>query len=163
MPYILLTRNKKTWVDTEDFNRLGLFVWFAQIRSDKRAFHAARCVTRSGRQITLHMHREILGLQYGDGKIVDHINGDGLDNRRCNLRICSSSDNNCNCGSYRGGTSLYKGVSWHKQNRKWQATIQKDGKSHYLGLFISESEAAEVYNIAAVRLHGQFAYLNQIK
>ena len=166
MPFIQLTRGKQTRVDTEDFNRLNQFKWFAQLGSDKGVFYAARCITHSGRQVTIRMHREILGSRYRDGRIVDHINHDTLDNRQCNLRRCSSSDNNCNCGNYKKGTSIYKGVSWHKQNQnsgKWQAQIQKNGKHYYLGVFESEKDAALAYNEAALRIHGQFAFQNQVE
>ena len=160
MPYILLTRGKRVRVDPEDYAELNQHMWYAQSRCDRRAFHAARCITRSGRQITIRMHRQILGLRHRDGQIVDHVNGNTLDNRRCNLRVCSSSDNNCNCGNYRGGTSSYKGVRWHAQHQKWYTSIQKNGKSSFLGLFKSETKAAQAYDAAAKRIHGPFAYSN---
>jgi len=107
----------------------------------------------------LLLHRILMGAKKDEH--VDHMNGNSLDNRYCNLRLCTPGENNCNRPG-RKGTSKFKGVSWHKQGHKWQASIAKDRRSYGLGLFNSEQDAAMAYNVAALQLHGQFAFLNKI-
>lgn len=104
------------------------------------------------------LHRIITGAQKGD--IVDHINGDKLDNRRSNLRICTNAQNLMNRGFNKNNKSGYKGVSFQKSANKWEAKIMVDKRSYYLGLFMTKEAAAKAYNIAAKKLHGEFAKLN---
>jgi hypothetical protein len=92
---------------------------------------------------TLLLHREILGLTLGDGLEADHINGDRLDNRRCNLRIVTHAENHQNLRSERGSTSRYRGVSWSKEKGKWQVQVSVNGHRHSLGYFAYEELAAE--------------------
>jgi len=92
---------------------------------------------------------------------IDHINGDGLDNRRDNLRICTRTENvRCQRKRTKPTSSRFKGVTWHKNHRYWQAAIRKNGERTYLGWFKGEEEAARAYDKAAKRLHGDFASLN---
>jgi len=90
--------------------------------------------------------------------IVDHINGDSLDNRRANLRICTHAENLRNRKKHRNSTSRFKGVTRHRN--KWQACISFNKRLFYLGLFESEREAAAIYDAYARKLHGEFARLN---
>jgi hypothetical protein len=90
---------------------------------------------------------------------IDHINGDGLDNRRENLRICNHQQNSGNQGP-RGGSSRFKGVCWHKNHRIWAAFIGIDFKQKHLGHFHTEEEAARAYDVAALEHFGEFAKLN---
>jgi len=107
------------------------------------------------------MHRLILKLVPHDGKQVDHINGNGLDNRRCNLRLCTTQENHRNMTKQRGVySSQYKGVSYREDRKKWQAYIIVDNKKRSLGTFAEEREAAKAYDEAANSLFGEFAYLN---
>lgn len=92
---------------------------------------------------------------------IDHIDGNGLNNQKANLRECSRSQNNMNQHKT-SGTSKYKGVYYHKLRKKWSAFITLNRKAMYLGLFSSEIEAAEAYNTKAKELFGAFAYLNEI-
>ena len=109
----------------------------------------------------IHMHREILGLT--DPKIqCDHRDGNGLNNTRSNLRACSQKENLYNHRKYSTNTSGMAGISWHKYARKWNARITVDGKTTSLGYFNSLEAAAEAYNLAAVKVHGDFARLNQL-
>ena len=109
------------------------------------------------------VHRKLLGLVVGDCLYADHINGDTLDNRRNNLRVCSNQQN---CAGKINTTkrarirSKYKGVVWDSPGCKWRAQICKQYKIHYLGLFNTQELAAIAYNKAAVELFGAYARPN---
>jgi len=105
------------------------------------------------------MHRELI--EVADGLLVDHINHDGMDNRRANLRAATHSQNMYHRGKRLGATqSKYKGVYWRKRNRKWQALITFQKEKIYLGYFRNEIDAAKAYDRAARKYHGEFASLN---
>jgi len=159
-PYrkIPLTKNKFALVDPEDYLRLAKYKWHAsQSRTTWYARRYARC-PRTGRQITVKMHRAILNLP--DSLFVDHINGNGLDNRKANLRPATRSQNACNIPKYKPSRSKYKGITWHKARRKWAARIRKERISYSLGYFNSQTAAAKAYDKAAKTLHKQFANCN---
>jgi hypothetical protein len=103
------------------------------------------------------MHRVITNAPAG--KVVDHIDRNGLNNRRCNLRICSAADNSRNSVK-KGKSSRYKGVSWNKKNKKWFSSIKYNRKFLHIGYFENEIAAAKAYDKMAHKLFGQFAYLN---
>lgn len=106
------------------------------------------------------LSREIMNCP--DNMLVDHKYHNVLDNRRESLRICTRAENNRNARSRRNTGSKYKGVSWHKRRNKWIAIITTDRKRLWLGYFDNEAEAARTYNLAATKLHGEYALLNQI-
>ena len=105
------------------------------------------------------VHRKILGLFPNDGLEVDHINHNGLDNRRCNLRVCTRQQNQMNKRAMKG-SSKFKGVFWHSHAKKWGACITLQGRNKYIGVFISEIDAARAYDRYAAEHFGEFAYLN---
>jgi hypothetical protein len=109
------------------------------------------------------MHRAILQPQ-GDKIHVDHINGNSLDNRRCNLRACTNSQNMMNRGPVKRRESEYKGIiKIEGRNRTyWRAQIGLNGKSHYIGSYDTPEDAAIAYNQKAIELHGEFAFLNVV-
>lgn len=101
------------------------------------------------------MHVLIFGRQHG--KMIDHIDGNKLDNRRKNLRFATASENQFNTGIRKTNTSGCKGVSWNHRQSKWIANIRSDGKKIYLGSFSDKYEAAAAYESAAQKYHGEFA------
>lgn len=149
---IPLTRGLEAVVDAADYEALSAFKWYAH--DTGRGLYAARRERPSN--VFVYMHRQITdapaGLQ------VDHANGDRLDNRRANLRPCSSAQNSYNIAPKPGTASGFKGVTQHRA--KWAARIWADGVLHRVGRFDTAEEAAKSYDSAAARLHGAFAYLN---
>jgi len=105
------------------------------------------------------MHHDVMKVPAGF--VIDHINGNGLDNRKANLRQSTYAQNSWNRGKARvKSSSKYKGVCQHKKDRKWQAQISAVGKRIYLGRFKNQKEAAKAYDKAAKKYHGEFANLN---
>lgn len=155
MKEIPLTKGKIAIVDAIDYEWLNQWNW---CYNGKR--HAIRGERRGGRYKAISMHREIM--KPPPGFVVDHINGDGLDNRRQNLRICTTKQNNQNQSKHRDNTSGYRGVYFVKASKKWQASIRIDGKNYHQGLFEDPKEAALAYNKAAVEAWGEFAKLNPV-
>jgi len=146
-----------TIVDADDYEWLSQWVWGAQ---ESRSGLRARRIDRSeGRQKKIYMSRVILNAQAGE--YVDHINGDTLDNRRSNLRLCSNQENLMNRGLNKNNTSGYKGVTWNAQKNKWMAQITVDHQHVYLGCFESPQDAARAYDKAASDSFGEFALTNE--
>jgi hypothetical protein len=164
MKEIQLTKGKVTFVDDKDFEWLNQWKWQANKQTYKNItnFYAVRSGKRiNGKRLGIKMHRFILNAPKGIE--VDHRDTDGLNNQRYNLRLCTCQQNNMNINPYRGCSSKYKGVGWHKKNKKWQVQIALNRKSKHLGYFVSETEAALAYNFAATKLFGEFARLNIIE
>lgn len=109
----------------------------------------------------IYMHRVIMAPN--PGEFVDHINGNGLDNRRENLRICTVQQNLFNMRAEKDTVSGIKGVCWDKQKSLWMAKIMLDGKTINLGRFKNKEHAAEAYNRAAKDLFGVFSRLSTAK
>ena len=151
MKQIPLGENRYTTVSDEDYGWLVAFGWW------NNGNDYAKASLPDGRQV--YMHRVIMDAP--DGVTVDHINGDGLDNQRENLRFATQVQQNMNRPKY-GGKSRYKGVYRRYDDRKWVAQISVGDKTQYLGSFKTQEEAAHVYNQEAYRLHGEFAYLNNL-
>jgi len=100
-------------------------------------------------------------MQIGEDKVCDHINGDGLNNRKVNLREASRAENSWNSGKSRGvSRSKYKGPAWDSRDKRWEVRISVNGRRIYLGRFKNEVEAAKAYDAAAKKYHGRYANLN---
>lgn len=152
---IPLTQGQVTKVSASAYTKLSLFSWCASRQKEGRYVAVRRQSKEPDGYI--YMHRQIMDLEYGDSRQVDHINGDSLDNRQENLRIATMSQNGMNRTKQRNNSSGYKGVSWNSKNRKWIAQIVASGKYYYLGCFGTAELAYEAYCFAAARLHERFA------
>ena len=152
---IPLSQRKVAIIDDEDYALVSQYNWYT--RKTKHNFYATCHVYKNGKRTTIAMHQ----LLCPSDDFVDHKNGNGLDNRRQNLRACTKHQNDMN-RHYTHGSSKYKGVSWNKRDNKWQATIKYENKGRFLGYYISEQEAALAYNEAALKYFGEFARLNEV-
>lgn len=133
--------------------RLRHYVWRPQIHRKKGVVYA---YTNLG--CNYGMHRMIMDAPRG--LHVDHINGNGLDNRRCNLRLCTPSQNSANKHTPTRNRTSYIGLWWSECNQKWAAQIRTLGKKYHLGLFKCPRKAAQAYDIAALAIWGEFARIN---
>lgn len=158
MKKIPLTQGKFALVDDADFDWLSQWGWHATTKKNSHIFYASRIERRSGKQGTVLMHREILTLT--GAPEVDHRDGDGLNNRRKNLRPATHQQNLANQRIRKGGTSRFKGVCWSERYNKWRVTIKKNYRQLYLGRFSDEIEAARAYDAAALKHFGEFARIN---
>lgn len=147
---IPLTQGKFAIIDEEDFEAIGMHKWY----------YGAGYALRKLKRKTIRMHSVIN--KTPDGYETDHIDGNGLNNQKLNLRNATRHNNVMNTNSRRNSSSKYKGVSWKLDRKKWLATICFNKKDIHLGYFISEIEAALAYNKAALKYFGEFAKLNII-
>ncbi len=154
---IELTHGHFAVIDDGDFKKVSVHRWHTYINEKKNTFYAATNTVIDGKRTTLRMHRVIMDAK--TGQIVDHIDMDGLNNRKGNLRFVDRRGNSANRKSYRGSSSKYKGVSRFRGNR-WKAQINTGGKVRYLGCFIKEEHAARAYDAIAAEEFGEFARLN---
>lgn len=155
MKTIILSTGETVLVDAETYEWARNKKW--QLHTDGYAHRGAR--RSDGRLTTVKMHREILGAL--PGQLVDHVNGNKLDNRKENLRFCSKTENGWNRPEQKNNTSGYKGVYATPYGR-WTAQTRLNKKLVYLGTFATKEEAAEAYNQAALKHHGPFAKLNKV-
>jgi hypothetical protein len=162
MEIIKLNRGYEALVDDEDFERVNQFRWFITING-----YASRTINfKSGPQETKtqKMHRFILNVP--DDMETDHINHNRLDNRKCNLRICTKSENQHNAKVRKDSISGYKGVSQRNNSiyrkKPWRAYITYKGKPKHIGYYRTALEAAIAYNMMAKEYFGEFAYLNKV-
>ena len=148
-----LTKGYEAIIDAADAADIGRFNWTAAVRGKK--VYAARSIWASGGCEL--MHRRILG-EPDNG--VDHRDGDGLNNRRSNLRPATKSENAMNTAAHDDNKSGFKGVTYHKPRKKWAASICRNGQRKYLGLHPTAEAAHKAYVKAAKEYHGKFARFN---
>ena len=149
MKKIQLTRGKFALVDDEDYDYLNQWKWYFNNK------YVARGIRENGRHSTIYMHRVILNPP--ENRDIDHVNIDPLDNRKCNLRLCTDSQNCANRPLSRNNKSGFKGVCWDKRHSKWRATITYQYKYINIGLFEKPEDAGNAYNKMAIKLFGEFA------
>ncbi len=152
---IKLTMGEFAIIDDQDYPIIAAYKW---------SLHKNGCFYAVSRQKKhMLMHRLILGITDPD-ILVDHIDGNGLNNSRNNLRIATRSQNAINAGKQKGDySSKYRGVTFDKGTKKWRAYVQIDGKFVSGGRFSSEHDAVLSRDKLALKLHGEFARVNQIQ
>lgn len=153
MKKINLTQGEYALVDDEDYEFLSQWKWCTFKREGYTSY-----AIHSQNKKTTYMHRLLMKAKKGEH--VDHINHDGLNNQRSNLRLCTRAQNQWNARKSKKNTSGYKGVMWHKSNKQWEAKIMANRKYMYLGSFQKKSDAVKVYREAAKEYHGEFANTN---
>ena len=147
---IKLTQGKFALVDDSDYKWLNQFKW--QARKNRRNWYAHRNTPKiNGKKTKVNMHREILGLEPFDGKEVDHINRNGLDNRRSNLRIANQTINQRNQRKHTNNTSGFTGVHWYKRLNKWRANIHVNHKTINLGVYSNLLDAVRARKQAEIK------------
>jgi len=156
MKKIPLSNGKFTMVDDENYELLRQFKWHPQICG--KYVYAYRRHKINNKKTTISMHRSICFPP--KNMEIDHIDGNGLNNIKKNLRICTTSLNQANSKKRKNTSSTYKGVSWHKILKKWQTRIRLNGKEIHAGYFQNEIDAAKAYDLTASNFFGDFAKLN---
>lgn len=154
-----LSQGRVALIDAEDAERVNQFKWTAHVKKNrkKQSFYARRSIWGKEKQVTIWLHRFIMNAP--KDLQVDHINGNGLDNRKINLRLATNSQNHCNIPRENNWTG-FRGVGRHRGSSKFYARIKKNGKQNDLGVFETAEEAAHAYDKKAVEIHGDFATLN---
>lgn len=142
-------------IDDIDYEGVTQYNWRAYKGPRDSTFYVCRNTLVDGKKTTQKLHKFLTGY-----KQTDHINGNGLDNRRVNLRESTSLQNGANKRKSKSGTSKYKGVCWYKPSAKWTAQIMVNGKKRRLGYYSDEEAAAIAYDMAAIEGFGEFAVLN---
>ena len=155
---IPLTQGQVAIIDAEDWELVKGYNWRAVYSKKTRSYYADTVIYWDGKQQGILMHRLIMNAP--NEMMVDHRNHNTLDNRKCNLRLCTHAQNKCNTLKYATNTSGYKGVS--RNGNKWQANIKVHQVRHYLGTFDTPEIAHAAYCAAALTLHGEFAHFGEI-
>jgi hypothetical protein len=158
---IPLGESKYTIVDPQDFYRFNIFNWCPKEQGPNS--YAVRLAANPNKKIKkimiISLHREIMN--HPKGLLVDHKNGNGLDNRRANLRLATHSQNSCNRPKTKSkASSQFVGLSLDKHRGTWVVRIYVNGKKIFLGSFDNEITAAHAYDKAALEYHKEFARLN---
>jgi len=141
-------------VDIKDIEKVKNHKWYAMLRGGRLT-----PVTKIKGK-TIYMSNIIMGFKSNRFYMIDHKNRNPLNNRRNNLRECTTVQNSWNQGARKSNKSGYKGICWHKKAKKWMVRIKAKDKAIYLGLFNDLKIAINTYNEAAIKYHGKFAYLN---
>lgn len=157
MRKIKLTQGKFALIDEIDFELVSQFKWYYFKRKDRKNEYALTSIIKDGKRTTIRLHCLIMNSP--KNILIDHKNGNGLDNRRENLRLASNQQNQQNSQISKANKTGFKGVSIHPSG-KYQSSIRANNKDIYLGLFADPKEAAQVYDNAAKKYFGEFAKLN---
>lgn len=161
MRKILLTQGKIALVDEEYFEKINKFKWYAWNYNKKNGFYALRNILINNKRSTISMHKEIMGSS--NNLCIDHINGNGLDNRKSNLRFCTRQQNQFNRKYHNKNNKLKtKGIIWDKQRKKFRAEIKFNRKLIYLGRYNTLPEARQARKTAELKHFGEFAERNMI-
>lgn len=153
MKKIKLTQDKYALVDNDDFKALSKYKWFAT--KNVNTFYAMRnSPTVNGKYKILLMHRVIM--QTPKGMHTDHIDHNGLNNQRKNLRVCTNSQNQMNSGKKSHNKSGFKGVSYYERYKKWRAQIKVNKKRIFLGYYDTKELGSEAYIKACKKYHGEY-------
>lgn len=155
---LALSQNRETVIDEVDMATIAPFHWYALRMNGRYWYTCAKSRDADGKRIVLLMHRLILAAPAG--MVVDHISGDGLDNRRANLRLATRGQNRMNSGPSPGNKSGYKGVYWKAAHKSWEVQIRHEGRLYCVGHFKQVEDAARAYDKRARELQGAFAYAN---
>ncbi len=159
MQLIPLTKGYFAMVDDADFKWLSSVKWHSKVK--RNTVYAERTFFENGKKVTLKMHRAIMSVTDKD-VFIDHRDGNGLNNSRDNLRVCTNSQNIMNAGSYAGSSSRFKGVYRIEKTNKWLSNISVNGRLTHIGLFENEEDAARNWNKFAKEHRGEFAKLNDV-
>lgn len=152
---IPLSQGYEAIVDADCVSLVGNWNWSVLISKRRNAKYACRVERKNGKQIMTLMHRVILNA--ARDRQIDHIDGNGLNNCRSNLRACLQSENVLNVGLRSDNSAGLKGVSFDHRCGKWKAEISRSGKRTYLGYFPSAEGAHAAYKQASLTIHGEFA------
>lgn len=158
MKRIPLTQGIFTVVDNDDYEKINQHKW--HVLKGNYTFYAVRKTSRKEGSKMIFMHREILGLQPGDGITTDHRDHNGLNNRSNNIRTCTKGENAMNAHPWKTKASRFKGIRPGRTGKGWCARIKFQGKMTHIGTFDTEIEAAEAYDRVAIELFGEFALIN---
>lgn len=161
MKEIPLTRGKVALVSDEDYEELSKYTWQAQLTTKEHIYATRRANIGVNKYKTVWMHRIIANTP--DGFVTDHIDGNGLNNQRENLRVCTQAQNMWNRRANSNNTSGYKGIYWYKTSNKWAALISVNKNYMYLGMYPTKEEAYKVYCDAAEKYYGEFSNHLSIK
>jgi hypothetical protein len=154
---IPLTKEKYAVVDPDDYQRLSEYNW--HVKKTAHTLYAKRSARTGNTMTQIYMHRCVIKLPAG--MVADHINHNGLDNRKANLRPVTRAQNSQHKKKINTKSrSMYKGIYYDRRDKVWCARITCNGKTTHLGSFKDEIEAAKTYDQAAKKYHGQFAGLN---
>lgn len=153
----------KVQIDEEDYDRVTNLCWYVRkdmvLKNGDAYFYHGYCsktVDGKWKTIRVSLQRFIMNAKYKDGTVVDHINGNVLDNRKCNLRVCTVAENIRNSRMKKTNTTGYKGVTYNKGRNKYIAQICVNRKQMNLGYFDTPEEAHAAYCKASEKYHGEF-------
>jgi hypothetical protein len=161
MKTINLTKGYVAMVDDDDYARINQYEWCVGVTTHgdgSKTLYAKRCANKT--ETFYLMHRLILSIT--DPTIeVDHVDHNGLNNQKHNLRVATSSQNQGNAQVRSDNTSGFKGVTWHKHQKRWLPQLQTKERKIYLGSFVDKVKAALAYDKAAREYFGEFAHTNE--